>query len=57
MTLGGRGGRGTLVTDVTATDLLVRSGDSDFCGLFDSFAAGGPRVCPGSGFVRVLVWD
>ena len=51
------GGRGTLVTDVTATDLLVRSGDSDFCGLFDSFAAGGSRICLASGFVRVLVWD
>jgi hypothetical protein len=55
--LDSEGGRGTLVTDVTAMDLVVRSGTSAFCGVFDTFAAAGPRRCLASGYVRALVWD
>lgn len=55
------GGRGVIATNITASSLVVRAGDSQFCPVFDTFVASGSsdganRVCLGTGFVRVIVY-
>lgn len=55
----GEGGRGVVVTDVTATSLAVRSGFYASCGLYDTYLTSGnatDRVCLNNGYVRVRAW-
>lgn len=52
--------RGMLVTNVTTTSGVLRTGREDNCGLMDTFGMGEnithPRVCLVSGAARVLFW-
>jgi hypothetical protein len=57
--LDSEGGRGTIVTDMTTTQLKVRTGNSPVCAVYDTYIANtsSNRICLHSGYARVLVWD
>ena len=51
------GGRGTIVSNVTDSSVVIRTGNSPFCPIYDTFYLTGAsnRVCLASGVARVVV--